>query len=57
VSKAPAAARLSMMRLLIARGLTRAAKSASEVNSPRLVRSSMICSMAWMPTPLSAASA
>ena len=52
-SNAPAAARLSITRLLIARGLTRAAKSASEVNSPSL-RASTISSTAWWPTPFSA---
>ena len=45
VSKAPAAARLSITRLLMARGLTRAAKSASEVNRPSL-RASTITSTA-----------
>ena len=44
-SKAPAAARLSITRLLIARGFTFEAKSASEVNRPSL-RASTISSTA-----------
>ncbi len=56
VSKAPAAARLSITRLLMARGFTREAKSASEVNRPSL-RASTISSTAWWPTPFRPASA
>jgi len=56
VSNAPAAARLSITRLLTARGFTREAKSDSALNSPSL-RASTISSTACAPTPLRAASA